>query len=318
MIPNTAPAYQDQLDLFSDQRWPKRPNCKSEKDASPLIRTLEHARRFPYIQPNAPSVLFRLPFDIDRRGGILAWQDAEIAVPNWIAENPKNGHVHAVYELEVPVVMASDDRLDTKAMRFAASLESAYRVALEADPSYAGHYVKNPDHKRWRTTLYRHEPYDLWELSEWVTLPRKLDMRHKPDLSAVAGRNCYLFERLSKWSYRAVREFWRPGGYTAFHAACLSYAEQINDEIEREYPGRGPLSFPEMHHTVKSVADWTWSKLTPHGFREWASRRGKKGGQIGGKVSKGGGRPRTTTAEGAPWEAEGVSRRTWYRRQFGK
>ncbi|MCA1791055.1 MAG: replication initiation protein [Thioalkalivibrio sp.] len=282
------PEQENQLDLFDAQRWPRRPNCKPEKDARPLIRTLAHARRYPYIQPNAPTVLFRLAFDIDRRGAILAWDDAEVAPPNWIAVNPANGHAHAVYELEVPVAMVNGDRPDTKPMRFAASLESAFRIALDADPSYAGHYVKNPGHRRWDTTLYRHEPYDLWELAEWVDLPRKQDLRRKPDMDAVAGRNCYLFERLSRWSYRAVRDYWRPGGYDDFRAAVEAYAEAINAEIEVQYPGRGPLAFPEMRHTVKSVANWTWSHMTPAGFREWASRRGRRGG----KASKGGGRPR--------------------------
>ena len=300
----------EQLDLFQPYRWPKRPNCKADKTDSPRIRTLEHARRYPYIQPNAPTVVFRLPFDIDRPGAIFAWEDAGIAIPNWIAENTDNGHAHAVYELEVPISIAANDQPNTKPMRFAAALESAYRVALDADPAYAGHYVKNPIHQQWRTTFWRSEPYDLWELSEWVELPRRLDMRRKPDLSAVAGRNCYLFERLSKWSYRAVRDYWRPGGFDAFHCAVEAYAERINAEIEAEFPGTGPLDFPEMRHTVKSVANWTWSRLTPHGFRQWCSRRGSKGG----KVSK---RPRVNGSERTekPWEALGISRRTYYYRK---
>ena len=195
-------------------------------------------------------------------------------------------------------------------MRFVALLESAYRDALEADPAYSGHYVKTPGHARWNTTVFRREAYDLWELSEWVRLPETIDMRRKPDLTAIAGRNCYLFERLRRWSYQAVRKYWRPGGFDAFLTAVEAYAERINTEIEAEFPGRGPLHFPEMRHTVKSVANWTWAHMTPANFRKWCAEKGRAGGVASGKSRRKG-----SLTEAAPWKAEGISRATWYRRR---
>lgn len=42
------------------------------------------------------------------------------------------------------------------------------------------------------------------------------------------------------------------------------------------------------------------------------SLRGRKGGLLGGVISKGGGRPKMT--EEQPWTLEGISRASWYRK----
>jgi DNA invertase Pin-like site-specific DNA recombinase len=50
----------------------------------------------------------------------------------------------------------------------------------------------------------------------------------------------------------------------------------------------------EIKATAKSVARWVWNRFTPAGFSQVQAHRGAKGGRIGGKVSKGGGRPRNS------------------------
>ncbi|MFQ2621155.1 LuxR C-terminal-related transcriptional regulator, partial [Aeromonas caviae] len=57
----------------------------------------------------------------------------------------------------------------------------------------------------------------------------------------------------------------------------------------------GPLPVSEIKATAKSIARWVWNRFTPAGFSQVQAHRGAKGGRIGGpiggKVSKGGGRP---------------------------
>ena len=76
-------------------------------------------------------------------------------------------------------------------------------------------------------------------------------------------------------------------------------------------------NFPSS--TAKSVAKWTWQNLTPGGFRDYVERthtpeiqakRGKVGGVRSGEVRRIG-----SASELKPWEAEGISRATWYRRK---
>ncbi|HIF9218377.1 TPA: replication initiation protein, partial [Photobacterium damselae] len=60
---------------------------------------------------------------------------------------------------------------------------------------------------------------------------------------------------------------------------------------------------------AKSIAKWTMTHFTPQQFSESQARKGRK--------SKGGGRPKNTTSEAQqkPWEALGISRRTYFRRK---
>ena len=276
-------------------QWPTHPNCKASKAGKPHILCLKTAYSWAYLQPNTPGVCFRMVFDIDRQNGALAWETAGVAPPNWTVQNPENGHAHLVYEFEVPITVIPNEPLSTKPLRFLALIRSVYETRLAADPAFIGEYVKNPVHQRWRSTIWRREPYDLWELADWVTLSFRVYMCQMHNPSAVAGRNCFLFERLAKWSYSAVRDHWGPSGFSAFSRAAEAQANLINSQISAELPGCEPLGFSEVQSIIRSVTKWTWSHMTSDGFRRWAGRRGSKGG----RESRGGGRPRkyNTNAE---------------------
>ena len=88
--------------------------------------------------------------------------------------------------------------------------------------------------------------------------------------------------------YSAVRGYWRPNGYDAWAKAVRAACDSANAfGLEQG----GPLPPNEIKATAKSIARWVWRHFTPSGFSAIQAVRGAKGGRIGGKVSKGGGRP---------------------------
>ena len=111
------------------------------------------------------------------------------------------------------------------------------------------------------------------------------------------GRNVTVFDNVREWAYTAIRAHWRPNGYDAWLCAVQAACECTNVfGLEQG----GPLPHSEIKATAKSIARWTWRNLTPSTFADYVDRthtpeiqavRGAKGGRIGGKVSKGGGRP---------------------------
>ena len=112
------------------------------------------------------------------------------------------------------------------------------------------------------------------------------------------GRNCTVFEELRLWAYKWVLEYKRnKASYTQWHSAVFEQAERLNAFAM-------PLPFGEIKHLVKSVAKWTWRTFTAEKFSAIQSARGKRGG-----------RPKTTTKNGEPWSAMGVSKSTYYRKR---
>lgn len=298
----------EQADLFSDlSRWPRRPYCTDDLEAGLRIRSLRSAITRPYIQANPPHLRVWSLFDIDRRGAASAWEDADLPPPAWTSINRANGHAHSAWGLRAPVLTSGLGARDAP-MRYLCAVESLMRERLQADPGFSGLITKNPAHPTWLTLRGPRLVYDLAELAEWLPGLEK----HKPKRGRVdnvgLGRNVSLFDALRQWAYRSVRKYKGAGlrGWQAWANECSSRAHEMNVDL---FPGR-ELHFQEIRHIAKSVAAWVWRKFDPEAsdarFKALQSHRGVQGG-----------RPKTTTSEGAPWEAEGISRATWYRRQSG-
>jgi len=65
-----------------------------------------------------------------------------------------------------------------------------------------------------------------------------------------------------------------------------------------------PLPRSEVRGIVKSVANWTWKHFTPQTFNKIQRARIKKRWK-----------DHTPLSVSKPWEAEGISRATWYRQR---
>lgn len=262
-----------QLPLFSPARVAHRPYCTNDPSSGVRIRSQAQAFGCSHIQANTPSLRFRMVFDIDRPGAVFAAEDGGVAAPNWIAENPRNGHAHLSYEIAVPIVTSDAGRLEP--VRFAAAVEQAYCRALDADKGYVGLICKNPLHPDWRIQTPRVEAYDLQEMSEWVTLKK---LTKAEEVETPLGRNVELFHRLRQWAYRNIKKH---SNYEQWLFFCQAQATAFNNFTT-------PLPLNEVSHTAKSVAKWVWrhfdTAASDKRFSELQAFRGRAGGVKSGET----------------------------------
>lgn len=274
MVAQHPPSENPQLDLLAE-RLPRKPYCSNDGTAS-LIRTRSHALKHRYIQPNPPTLVFWLLFDLDEDAGWARWaaEDAGVAPPNYCVLDGTKGTGHLYYGLEVPVCRS--DAAGIKPLRFLAAVEGAYRDALGADASYGGLIAKNPYHPDWHTAQLADQLYDLTALAEH---PGVGDLNKRPEtdgrrrLDYGAGRNVTLFEKLRRWSYRRVLDYKRQGAdYGAWWSAVAAQALKLNDFAP-------PLPVAEVKATTKSVAKWTWRHFTLDQLSHIQAQRGAQKGR---------------------------------------
>jgi hypothetical protein len=286
---------EEQLQTYINNLAPK-PYCSNDLAYGLRIRSKHLALKHLHIQHNPPIRVAYIVLDVDHPYAHLMLDEQVLPPPNFIVTNPANGHAHIYYELKTPVYTSVVAR--QKPLRYLASIEYALRGLWEADAGYSGLISKNPFHDNWQYKKLRGEPWELGELADWLTLPARLP---RGAAQVGLGRNCTLFELLRYWSYDAVLEYRISSNFKTWDRAVLEAAQGFNSFPE-------PLPLNEIKNTAKSVSEWVWThytkRMSDEAFSERQSARGKRGG-----------RPATTTAEGKPWEAEGISRATWYRRK---
>jgi len=295
------------LKLFND-RLPLKPYFTDELQYGLRIAAKERALLARYIQFNQPHAQFWLCFDVDRPGAAIDWSDRNAPAPTLTIMNKANGHAHLLYALKTAVRTAPDGKI--KPLKYAAAVESALREKLDADVGYSGLICKNPNHGNWQIAVWQPELYTLDWLADSLDLKSANDKTILPDYGL--GRNCALFDKTRKWAYRAIRQGWPE--YDQWLQACYERASAYNLQFLT------PMDENEVNGIAKSIAKWTLSNFSKESFDDYVSIthskniqsiRGKKGGVIGGKISRGGGRPELL---GKPWEKLGISRSTWYRK----
>ncbi|MCY0634843.1 replication initiation protein, partial [Klebsiella pneumoniae] len=251
-----------------------------------------------------------LGFDVDRAGAAIDWSDRNAPAPTLTITNPDNGHAHLLYALKTSIRTAPDGKM--KPLRYAAAVENALRKKLEADAGYSGLICKNPNHSHWKIAVWQPELYTL----DW--LADSLDLSAANDKEIVAdyglGRNCTLFDKTRKWAYRAIRQGWPE--YEQWLQACYERASAYNLQFA------APLDEVEVKGISKSISKWTHKEFSEKNFENYilmthVSDVQARRGQIGGKVSRGGGRPISDFSErqSKPWEKLGISRSSYYRKK---
>jgi hypothetical protein len=278
---------------------PSKPYCTDHPQHGVIIRPRATALKRRHVQLNGKQATVWLAFDVDRPTAYFAARDADLPVPNFIAENPDNGHAHLAYLLAVPVQQFDVSRLAP--IRYAADVQRGLRRRLDADAGYVGLIAKNPLHADWRVE-WHDEPYDLGELACHLT---KADMRGevRREREAGLGRNVSIFDSLRYWAYEHVRAHKAAGrSQSDWFDLCLYVAGQHNAGFYT------PLPQSEVRLIAKSVARWTWVHFDAATFSKIQSLRGKRSmtkrwaGHIAESTTK-------------PWLDLGISERTYYRRK---
>lgn len=278
---------------------PQKPYCADELEYGLVIRSRKSALKRRHIQLNTPNVFSWLHFDQDSAEGYFAADDGNLLAPTFIAENPENGHAHIAYLLKNPVSNFAASR--SSPLHYLAAVERGMRRRLGADPNYTALIAKNPLHPDWRVEWQARQPYDLSELADWLW-PRDTVPEPKRERSGF-GRNCDVFDDTRDFAYKNVIKFKRDvGSLDAWIERCQKIAAGHNLVFANQLP------LSEIRAIGKSIAKWTWRTFSQQRFSEIQAWRGKRRA-----AKRWAGHTAAETTK--PWLADGISRRTWYRRK---
>jgi hypothetical protein len=319
---------------------PKWMRCTDRLDYGSSLEKKSAALGCKYVQPNSANRIAWQVYDLDRADAALAYDDANVVVPNFITENPANGHAHYGYAMEVPI--STGERSHEGPRNFLKAVRTGMVRRLGADPNFKFGLGKNPIHPEWCTTWLMTKPYSLHDMAAFLD-PEDMRQAHKSRAEesewAQQGRNCSLTSDLGKYGVRIGWQMRKAGcSQEQFLREMRAHAFELNN-------GFGdPLSFREVQAIAKSVAKWAWNESTFEKFSEIQSARAKirsvrnwaildtvpdlasrSSAEIAAMLGRSGRTarrylaqvrtPTISTEKAEPWKDMGISRRTYYRRK---
>lgn len=263
---------------FEEHWLPRRPLAGRSKHGGYYRMSRERALEHPYIEAN-PLVMKSLVIT-DHDGG----RADEIAalcglpVPSYIALNPITRSGHIVYAMAHPVCLTDVAR--RRPVNLLARIESGLNDVLGGDVAFGGRTTKNPRHNDHQTLFGpNYAVYSLKDLADPLeqlgALPKWGGTRERRRKLATSetGRNVEIFEVTRRWSYP------RRGDYdqlSLWEHAVDDYAWDRNVDLIGPSFTKGPLEAGEVHQIARSIARWTWRRIT-RTFSEEQSRRARIG-----------------------------------------
>lgn len=245
-----------------------RPFCTDDFNRDGIYRTNKRrALNSVYIEHNNDSFINSIVFDIDSDTAAIAWQDADIPKPNFITQNPANGHAHLFYALSSPVCITENAR--RKPQKLLKGVIEGLTERLGADPCYTGKITKNPLNPRWRTFWNEQPRFELNYLCEFIDTNKRVKKEVRKSIVAE-GRNTALFDTLRFYAYSIIFKYQKNDDFCGFLSALEEEAEHINDSFEDQ------LCFKEINHTIRSISSWVWGTFDSDTFSEIQSNRAKK------------------------------------------
>ena len=244
------------------------PFCTDDFKRDGIYRTNKRrALNSVYIEHNNDSFINSIVFDIDSDTAAIAWQDANIPKPNFITQNPDNGHAHLFYALSSPVCITENAR--RKPQKLLKGVIEGLTERLGADPCYTGKITKNPLNPRWRTFWNEQPRFELNYLCEFIDTNKRVKKEVRKSIVAE-GRNTALFDTLRFYAYSIIFKYQKNDDFCGFISALQEEAENINDSFEDQ------LGFKEINHTIRSISSWVWGTFDSDTFSEIQSNRAKK------------------------------------------
>lgn len=245
-----------------------RPFCTDDFKRDGIYRTNKRrALNSVYIEHNNDSFINSIVFDIDSDTAAIAWQDADIPKPNFITQNPANGHAHLFYALSSPVCIT--EKAHKKPQKLLKGVIEGLTDRLGADPCYTGKITKNPLNPRWRTFWNEQPRFELNYLCEFIDTNKRVKKEVRKSIVAE-GRNTALFDNLRFYAYSIIFKYQKNDDFCGFMSALEEEAENINDSFEDQ------LGFKEINHTIRSISSWVWGTFDSDTFSEIQSNRAKK------------------------------------------
>ena len=233
-----------------------------------------------------------MTFDCDNRQAMAAGLD-DLPPYSWLVRTRRGGHVS--WALAVPVGKHQAARAAPEA--YLSAVAEYYHHALGADPAFGG-LSRNPAHPKADTVWGRRKPYSLDELSSVIPCSWR-----KPRIAQTGiGRNRDLFMATCRGD-RGV--------------PALTMAHALNRDVADVY-GREPLPDSEVAGIARSVERYR-RKWEQQGHKPaWLARQAARARMQTGRARKDSASPDGSNEALRPWGAEGISRRTWYRRRAAK
>ena len=157
---------------------------------------------FPSLELRAENSFSCLILDFDGWGSYKRLREevtlAKVGDLNWAVENRRSGGVHGVWTLARPVHRS--DMALAAPLKMSGRISEYYAVRLGADVGYTGVLTHNPMEDAqlpgFNTHWLRREPYTLSELAEFIPFGWR-----KPRVAkTAAGRNCDLFVAMMRWA----------------------------------------------------------------------------------------------------------------------
>jgi hypothetical protein len=144
---------------------------------------------------------------------------------------------------------------------------------MGADAGYSGLIMKNPfceDYKVYLPEERKPLLYSLTDLAEYVDFDsiNKKRLRKTIDITNAysESRNLAVFDMVRKWAYKAIRDYWGCS-YESWLSAVNQAVSEAWAGIESGYSSAShPYLVSERKATAKSIAKWTWRKMTPSSF----------------------------------------------------
>lgn len=264
MKPDSSPATR-----WKESYLPSKPLCSDAKDGSYKRRERSKALAYPYIEVNPYSMCAFLVFDIDDAPIDFLTSELHLPCESWSVKNENFHSGHLGYALSEPVCLT--DAARRRPINLLARVEAGLSGVLGSDPGYGHRITKNPltpppgTFTEWGAGELDFPSYTLKQLAGALKNINALPAWNDPlpRKSSGIGRNVDIFDRTRKWSYRAIKHFWKQD-LTAWSEAVEAKATILNINLEKE--AREPLPSMEIKHLSRSIARWTWRNFDQKAF----------------------------------------------------